>query len=42
MPDKNQIVELLARLEHCTADALERQDLDFKEWSTRSRKDALT
>lgn len=41
MPDKNQIVELLARLEHCTADALEGQDLDFKEWSIRSRKDAI-
>jgi ATP-dependent DNA helicase RecG len=41
MRDKSQILELLAQLERVPADALEGQDLDFKEWSARGHKEAL-
>jgi ATP-dependent DNA helicase RecG len=41
MPDKSLILDLLAQLEHVTADALEGQELDFKEWSTRGHKEAI-
>lgn len=36
-----QIKELLLELEHCIADDLEDQDLDFKQWDTQSRDKAV-
>lgn len=41
MRDIAEIQSLLDELEHKLADALEGQDLDFKEWNTRSMQDAL-
>ncbi len=35
------IEELLSELEHCTADELEDQDLDLKQWNERSMRDAI-
>ncbi|GAA5092263.1 hypothetical protein [Paenalcaligenes hermetiae] len=36
-----QIKELLLELEHCIADDLEDQDLDFKQWETKNRDKAV-
>jgi ATP-dependent DNA helicase RecG len=36
-----QIEELLQELDHCIADQLEDQDLDFKQWDTSSRDKAV-
>ena len=36
-----QIEELLQELDHCIADELEDQDLDFKQWDTSSRDKAV-
>lgn len=33
---RREVGNLLERLDHCTADDLESQNLDFKEWDTRS------
>lgn len=41
MKDLDEIRSLLDELEHQPADALEGQDLDFKEWNTRSIQDAV-
>jgi len=41
MRDLSDIRILLDELEHQSADALEGQDLDFKEWNTRSLRDAV-
>ena len=41
MRDLQEIRALLEELEHQPADALEDQDLDFKEWNTRSMADAV-
>ncbi|MBC7293410.1 MAG: putative DNA binding domain-containing protein, partial [Thermoleophilia bacterium] len=41
MRDLSEIRSLLDELEHQPADALEGQDLDFKEWSPRSMRDAV-
>jgi len=41
MRDLTEIRPLLDELESQPADALERQDLDFKEWNTRSIQDAV-
>jgi len=41
MRDLSEIRSLLDELEHQPADALEGQDLDFKEWNTRSIQDAV-
>lgn len=41
MRSLDQIRELLDELEHATADTLEAQDLDFKEWKRGSVKEAL-
>ncbi len=41
MRDIDDIRVLLDSLEHCTADSLEDQDLDFKEWSARGGKHAM-
>lgn len=41
MRDLSEIRSLLDDLEHRPADALEGQDLDFKEWNTRSIQDAV-
>lgn len=38
---QQEILALLARLDEVTADDLEGQELDFKEWNTRSKEDAL-
>jgi ATP-dependent DNA helicase RecG len=38
---KQDIADLLDELEHCRADDLEDQDLDFKEWNARSTADAV-
>jgi len=35
------IASLLSELEHCVADDLEEQDLDFKQWDTQSRDKAV-
>ena len=35
------IEELLPELDHCIADDLEDQDLDFKQWDTKSRDKAV-
>ncbi len=35
------IESLLTELDHCVADDLEDQDLDFKKWGTRNRKSAV-
>jgi len=40
MRDSQEIHALLDELEHQPADALEDQDLDFKEWNSRSMADA--
>jgi ATP-dependent DNA helicase RecG len=36
-----EITELLDELDHCIADELENQDLDFKQWPENSRNDAI-
>lgn len=41
MRDLSEIRSLLDELEHQPADALEEQDLDFKQWNTRSLRDAV-
>lgn len=41
MRTARDIVELLPELEHCVADDLEDQDLDFKQWDARSRDKAV-
>jgi len=41
MRELSDIRSLLDELEHKPADALEAQDLDFKEWNTRSTQDAV-
>lgn len=41
MPTTQEILGLLDELDSVCADKLERQDLDFKEWDRRSRKDAV-
>lgn len=41
MRSPQEIRELLVRLDQVPADRLETQDLDFKEWITRSREDAV-
>jgi len=41
MRDLPEIRKLLDELDHMPADALEDQDLDFKEWNTRSISDAV-
>jgi ATP-dependent DNA helicase RecG len=41
MRDLQEIRGLLEELEHQPAEALEDQDLDFKEWNTRSMADAV-
>ena len=42
MRELSEIRLLLDKLEHQPADALEDQDLDFKEWNTRSMADAIS
>jgi len=42
MRNLSELRELLDELEHQPANALEDQDLDFKEWKTRSLSDAVT
>ena len=42
MRELSEIRLLLDKLEHQPADALENQDLDFKEWNTRSMADAIS
>lgn len=37
----NQIEALLSQLDHCIADELEDQDLDFKQWDMQSRDKAV-
>jgi len=41
MRDLSEIRKLLDELEQQPADALEAQDLDFKEWNIRSTRDAV-
>ncbi len=41
MRDLSEIRSLLDSLEHQPAEALEGQDLDFKEWNTRSERGAF-
>lgn len=41
MRTPDQILELLPQLDQVVADELEDQDLDFKEWNTRSTDDAV-
>ncbi len=41
MRDAIAVKALLDELDHRTADELEDQDLDFKEWNTRSLRDAV-
>ncbi|WP_163558375.1 RNA-binding domain-containing protein [Halomonas sp. NO4] len=41
MRSRRDIEALLAELEHCIADDLEDQDLDFKQWDTKSRDKAV-
>jgi ATP-dependent DNA helicase RecG len=41
MRTTQEIRYLLEKLDKHPADALEDQDLDFKEWNTRSMKDAV-
>jgi ATP-dependent DNA helicase RecG len=41
MKDISEIRSLLDELEHQSADSLEDQDLDFKEWKLHSMKDAI-
>lgn len=41
MRTRADIEALLPELEHCTADELESQDLDFKQWDTQSRDKAV-
>lgn len=42
MPSRADIIALLERLEREPADALEGQELDFKEWDARSKDKALS
>jgi len=42
MRELSEIRSLLDKLEHQPADALEDQDLDFKEWNARSMADAIS
>jgi len=42
MKDLHEIKELLDELDHKPADDLESQDIDFKEWNTRSISDAIS
>ena len=42
MRDLSEIRQLLDELDHQPANALEDQDLDFKEWNTRSISDGVT
>ena len=42
MRTPDQILELLILLDRSVADELEDQDLDFKEWNTRSMDDSAT
>ena len=41
MREISELMKLLDELEHQSANELEDQDLDFKEWNTRSLKDAI-
>lgn len=41
MRSRRDIEALLEELEHCIADDLEDQDLDFKQWDTKSRDKAV-
>jgi ATP-dependent DNA helicase RecG len=41
MRTTSEISALLDELDHCTADSLEDQDLDFKEWPSRSIDDGV-
>lgn len=41
MRTNQDITELLSELDYCTADALEAQDLDFKQWDHKSRDKAV-
>ena len=41
MRNLSEIRELLDELDYKPADALEDQDLDFKQWKTRSLSDAV-
>ena len=41
MRTESQITELLSQLDQTPADALETQDLDFKEWPERSINDGV-
>jgi len=41
MRELSEIRQLLDELEHQAADALEDQDLDFKEWKLRSMREAI-
>lgn len=41
MRTTEQILEILPQLDHVIADELEEQDLDFKEWITRSMDDSV-
>jgi len=42
MKDLYEIKELLDELDHKPADELEDQNIDFKEWNTRSTSDAIS
>ena len=42
MPTKDEVVELLAKLDAVCADELEGQTLDFKEWDRNSIKNAVS
>jgi ATP-dependent DNA helicase RecG len=41
MRSRRDVEALLVELEHCVADNLEDQDLDFKQWNTQSRDKAV-
>lgn len=41
MRSLQEIEQLLNELDHCIADDLEDQDLDFKQWNTRSMSDSV-
>lgn len=41
MKNKNEIIELMYKLDECIADDLEAQDLDFKQWNNRSIEDNI-
>ena len=40
MRTTEEISTLIAELNHCVADDLESQDLDFKQWDMKTRKNA--